>query len=176
VITLRPGAQIAKAFIIHYRFDRAFVEPCLREVLRRAVEYSDAHPKEKMLVVGHTDRAGSGDYNQFLSERRSRGVYAFLAFGRERDLAIDDWNELRKTAVGSSLADSWSEREQQYMLQDLGFYVGNIDEKPSPELTAATVRFQTDRGLTADGVMGDATWKALVTAYMEQDSFAIPEE
>jgi outer membrane protein OmpA-like peptidoglycan-associated protein len=177
VITLRPGAQIAKAFIIHYRFDRAFVEPCLREVLSRAVDYSNAHPNERMLVVGHTDRAGSGDYNQFLSERRARGVYAFLAFGRERDLAITDWNELRKPAVGaSSLADSWGTREQQYMLQDLGFYVGNIDEQPSPELTAATVRFQTDRAIPATGTMNDATWLALVTAYMEQDAFAIPEE
>lgn len=177
VIILRPGAQIAKAFIIHYRFDRAFVEPCLREVLRRAVDYSNAHPDEKMLVVGHTDRAGSGDYNQFLSERRARGVYAFLAFGRERDLAVADWDELRKTPVPnvSSLADSWGTREQQYMLQDLGFYVGNIDEQTSPELTAAIVRFQADRGLEADGEMDDDTWKALVTAYMEQDSFAIPE-
>ncbi len=176
VIVLRPGAQFAKAFIIHYRFDRAFVEPCLREVLRRAVDYSNAHPDEKMLVVGHTDRAGSGDYNQFLSERRARGVYGFLTFGTERDKAIEEWDQLRRPASGTpGLADSWGTREQQYMLQDLGFYVGNIDEQPSPELTAATVRFQTDRGLTADGVIGDATWKALVTAYLEQDSFAIPE-
>jgi outer membrane protein OmpA-like peptidoglycan-associated protein len=175
-ITLRPGAQIAKAFIIHYRFDSAFVEPCLREVLSRAVDYSNAHPNEKLLVVGHTDRAGSGDYNQFLSERRARGVYAFLTFGTERDKAIEEWDQLRRPASGTpGLADSWAEREQQYMLQDLGFYVGNIDEKLSPDLTAATVRFQTDRGLAADGVMGDDTWQALVTAYLEQDSFAIPE-
>ncbi|SRR6266545_3631212 len=175
-IVLRPGAQIAKAFIIHYRFDRAFVEPCLREVLRRVVDHSNAHPDEKLLIVGHTDRAGSGDYNQFLSERRARGVYAFLVFGRERELAIADWNELRKPAGGaSSLADSWSEREEQYMLQDLGFYVGNIDERPSAELTAAIARFQADRGLAAKGTMNNDTWLALVTAYMEQDSFAVPE-
>src|SRR6266545_5985720 len=120
-IVLRPGAQIAKAFIIHYRFDRAFVEPCLREVLRRVVDHSNAHPDEKLLIVGHTDRAGSGDYNQFLSERRARGVYAFLVFGRERELAIADWNELRKPAGGaSSLADSWSERDEQRHLAGAG--------------------------------------------------------
>lgn len=176
-IVLRPGARIAKAFIVHYRFDRAFVEPCLREVLRRAVEYSNAHPDEKLLIVGHTDRAGSGDYNQFLSERRARGVYAFLSFGRERDAAIEEWDQLRRPAAATpGLADSWGDRERQFMLQDLGFYVGNIDEQASPELTAATAAFQTDRGLTATGTMNDATWRALVTAYLEQDSFAIPEE
>lgn len=176
-IRLRPGALIAKAFIIHYRFDRAFVEPCLREVLRRIVAHSDANPEKKVLIAGHTDRAGSGDYNQLLSERRARGVWAFLSFGRERERAIEEWDHLRRSPAESpGLGDSWGDRERQFMLQDIGFYVGNIDEQPSPELTAATAAFQTHSGLPATGSMDAATWRALVTAYLEQDSFAMPEE
>jgi hypothetical protein len=179
-IHLRPGVAVAKAFIIHYRFDRAFVEPCLREVLRRAVDRSNAHPEEKLLIVGHTDRVGSGDYNQLLSERRARGVWAFLSFGREREAAIEEWDQLRRdpSAVGAQpgLADHWGNREVQYMLQDLGFYVGNIDEQASPELTAAIAAFQTSHGRTATGALDDPTWRALVAAYMEQDSFAVPAE
>ena len=84
-ITLYPAAVniIAKAIVVHFRFDKAFVEPCMRHVLRRVVEYAGAHPTEKMVVVGHTDKVGPPEYNQSLSERRARAVYAYLTSGRD---------------------------------------------------------------------------------------------
>ncbi|HEX5718432.1 MAG TPA: peptidoglycan-binding protein [Thermoanaerobaculia bacterium] len=178
-ITLRRGARIAEAFVIHFWFDKAFIEPCLRQVLARVAARSDAHPDEKVLIVGHTDLVGSDDYNQSLSERRARSVHAFLTFGRDRPGAVAEWNELRRTRpIGqiTTVRDTWSTREYQYMLQDLGFYLGNIDEDHGLATTAAIRAFQGESGLTPSGAMDDGTWEKLVEAYLEQDSFALPEE
>lgn len=176
-ITLRAGAVIAKAFLIHFRFDRAFFEPCMREVLERLVHYADAHPDEKIVVVGHTDLTGRDDYNQSLSERRARSVFAFLTFGTSADLrtaAINDWKELRKGPCGG-LSDNWRTREYQYMLQDLEYYSGNIDEQHGPKTDQAVRAFQRDKGLPQTGFVNEATWGALVEAYLEAGSLAMPE-
>lgn len=178
-ITLRPGATIAKAFIIHFRFDRAFVEPCMREVLQQVFRYAEGHPDEKILIVGHTDLTGSDDYNQSLSERRARAVFATMTFGTSADLrnaAIEDWDNLRKGPIPrAGLNDGWGTREYQYMLQDLRHYVGNIDEEHGPKTDQAVRNFQRDKGLPQTGVVNDATWRALVEAYLEAGALDIPE-
>lgn len=179
-IILHPGAIIAKAFIVHFRFDRAFVEPCLREVLREVNDHAQAHPGEKLVILGHTDLVGGADYNQSLSERRARSVFGFLTFSTSDELkasALRDWNALRKpqSGTGATLNDGWGTREYQYMLQDLGFYLGNIDEQHGPQTDQAVRSFQQVKGLQVDGVVGDATWAALIQDYLDQDDFAIPE-
>jgi outer membrane protein OmpA-like peptidoglycan-associated protein len=179
-IILRPGVLIAKAFIIHFRFDSAFVEPCLRQVLRQVYDYGQDHPDEKMVIVGHTDLVGSDDYNQKLSERRARSVYAFLTFGTSdahREAAVKDWNNLRKKPTGAlaPVSDNWSTREYQYMLQDLGYYTGNIDELHGPKTDAAIRAFQTDHSLPATGLLDEATWPVLVENYLAQDALAVPD-
>jgi outer membrane protein OmpA-like peptidoglycan-associated protein len=179
-ITLQPGAVIANAFIVHFRFDSAFIEPCLREVLHEVSDFAQAHPDQKLVIVGNTDLVGSAEYNQSLSERRARSVFGFLTFSTSDDLkasALRDWNELRKPHTGAipTLNDGWGTREYQYMLQDLGFYTGNIDEKHGPETDQAVRDFQQVKGLQADGIVGDDTWAALIHDYLDQDDFAIPE-
>lgn len=179
-ITLRPGTGIAKAFIIHFRFDSAFVEPCMVESLARVFNYAQENPNEKMIVVGHTDLVGSAEYNQSLSERRARSVFAFLTFGTSdalRASAIDDLNSLRKQATGAlpSINDSWKTREYQYILQTLEFYSGNIDEKHGPQTDRAVRDFQQTNGLKVTGVVDDATWPKLVEAYLGAGALALPE-
>jgi outer membrane protein OmpA-like peptidoglycan-associated protein len=176
-ITLRPGPIIAKAFIVHFRFDSAFVEPCMREVLARVSTYARSHEKEKMLLLGHTDLTGDDDYNQMLSERRGRAVFASLTFRTSsalRSAAIEDWDNLRKGPKGG-LNDGWGTREYQYMLQDLEFYIGNIDEDHGPKTDAAVRAFQRNKGLPATGFVNEATWRALIQAYLEAGAMAIPE-
>jgi outer membrane protein OmpA-like peptidoglycan-associated protein len=179
-ITLRPGTGIAKAFIIHFRFDSAFVEPCMVESLARVSNYAQEHPDEKIIVVGHTDLVGSAEYNQSLSERRARSVFAFLTFGTSdalRASAIDDLNSLRKQATGAlpSINDSWKTREYQYILQTLEFYSGNIDEKHGPQTDRAVRDFQQTNGVPVTGVVDDATWPKLVEAYLGAGALALPE-
>ncbi len=177
-ITLRPGAVIAKAFIVHFWFDKAFVEPGLRPVLRQVARFAEEHPGEKLVVVGHTDLTGSDEYNQSLSERRARAVFTFLTFGRARAAALAEWNALRQPATGAlpSIKDTWSVREFQYILQDLGHYTGNVHGRLDAETEAAVRAFQKDKGLSpVDGIVGDDTWKALIEAYLDQDALAVPE-
>lgn len=174
IITLRQGQTLATAFVIHYTFDRAFVEPCMRAVLRQVADFAAAHGDQKIIIVGHTDESGDDNYNQSLSERRARGAHAFLTFGRDpqaADDAVAEWNELRRTRPSGetpSVHDSWGVREYQHMLQDLGFYNGQVHGTHDAATDTAVRDFQTANGLAVDGQVGDATWPVLIRAYMAQ--------
>lgn len=178
LIRLRPGAQIAKAFVVHFWFDKAFIEPCLRGVLRQVADYAAAHPEEKLVIVGHTDLVGGDSYNQSLSERRGRSVHAWLTAGRDMAASRAEWEQLRRTRPAGeepSLKDSWATREYQFMLNDLGFYLAGIDEDHGPLTTAAVRAFQAEQGLPQTGSVDDATWSALIAAYLAQDNLAVAE-
>ena len=175
-IHLRSGSPIAYAFVVHYWFDKAFIEPCLRPVLRDAAAYAQAHPGQKMLIVGHTDLVGNDAYNQSLSERRGRGVYAYLTDGRAHDAAVAEWDRLRRTGSAQTrLEDNWSVREYQLLLAGLGYYGGQIDEIHGPLTDAAVRNFQSDHALSVDGIVGDQTWLALIDAYLKADALSVPE-
>lgn len=55
-------------------------------------------------------------------------------------------------------------KQKQCLLAYLGYYVGNIDGSWGTLSKTATKAFQTDHGLKADGVFGDATAKAILAA------------
>ncbi|MDQ3916555.1 MAG: OmpA family protein [Actinomycetota bacterium] len=176
-ITLRPGTTVAHAFVISFRFDSAFVEPCARPVLRQIAARAAANPEERMLIVGHTDKAGPPAYNQSLGERRARAVFAFLTFGRAAQPSVDEWTALRQRRPAgqtTTLADSWDVREYQQMLQDLGFYPGSIDGRDGPLTQEAVNAFRCSVGLPP-GTMDDVAWERLIRRYMGQDNIGIPE-
>ncbi|SDL36193.1 OmpA family protein [Geoalkalibacter ferrihydriticus] len=178
-IVLQPGQVLAKSFILHHHFDSAFIEPCMRAVLRQVAEYAAEHPDEKLLIVGHTDESGSVAYNQALSERRARATFAYLTYGRDPAAAQAEWNELRRprpSGVIRTVRDTWGTREYQYILQDLGYYSGNIDGVHGGQTDQAVRTFQGEKGLGVDGVVGDATWAVLIEDYLRQGNLGVGEQ
>ena len=178
-IVLRDTAALALRFLIHFRFDSAFVEPCQKAVLRQAAAFASENPDMRLLTVGHTDLTGPAEYNQSLSERRARSAFAMLRFGNDPQAAIDEWNELRRRRTPGtrvSLHDSWGAREYQQMLQDRGHYRGRIDGDHGPQTDTAIRDFQDANGLTATGAMDDATWPVLIEAYLAAENLAVPDD
>ena len=64
-----------------FDFDKAILKPEGQAVLDREIvsRIKEVQKLELVLVTGHTDRLGSQQYNQKLSERRAAAVAAYLA-------------------------------------------------------------------------------------------------
>ncbi|HPG60956.1 MAG TPA: OmpA family protein [Casimicrobium sp.] len=64
-----------------FDFDKAVLKPEGKAVLDREIvsRIKEVQKLELVLVTGHTDRLGSQQYNQKLSERRAAAVAAYLA-------------------------------------------------------------------------------------------------
>ena len=56
----------------------------------------------------------------------------------------------------------------QYLLRVHGYSV-TVDDQVGPDTTAAIKAFQTFRGLTSDGIVGNQTWPALIVDVSEGD-------
>jgi outer membrane protein OmpA-like peptidoglycan-associated protein len=170
-VTLLPGATIAHAFGVHFSPGKSFVEPAMFPVLRQAAAYALAHPSEKILIAGHADAGGDLADHQRISEQRAQAVFACLTHGNAREAALVGWHSLRQSAAAEPRG-VWGRREYQLILQDLGYFQGQIDGEP--HLTDTVVRdFQLDHWLKVDGIVADATWAALIDAYLVQNGLAI---
>jgi hypothetical protein len=115
-------------------------------------------------LFGHCDPMGSDALNKTLGDRRVTAIYALLT----RQIPL--WEKLYSApAVG----DTWGTQAIQAILQSLvdgsgnPYYSGAIDNQYGPGTTAAVKSFQTDSGLSADGVAGAGTRKVLFGAYMD---------
>ena len=88
-------------------------------------------------------------------------------FPRARIIAIRraDGAEARgiRPVLRSGSRGAWV-LDLQDQLAGLGYTLGRKDEKFGPRTLAAVVAFQTENGLTADGIVGDRTWQALESA------------
>jgi outer membrane protein OmpA-like peptidoglycan-associated protein len=171
---LRPSAPIARGFVVHFAAGKSFVEPSMHPVLRQVVDYANSHPAEKLMLVGHSDAGGAGADNQLLSEHRARSVYACLTHGRAPDRAVSEWRAIRSPRFQDS-SYSWGSREYQLMLQDLGYFQGQVGGDPE-STEAAICDFQLDRGLVANAVLDHNTWTALIEAYLSQNSLALVDD
>ena len=63
---------------VNFDFDQATLRPDGVVILDEAISILGRYPELRVEVAGHTDSIGSDEYNQGLSERRSRTVYDYL--------------------------------------------------------------------------------------------------
>ena len=78
----RVGEGIAVTFAsgLLYDFDSDVVRPEAAQNLRSLAASLEKYPNTDLLIVGHTDAVGTGEYNQALSQRRATAAANFLAF------------------------------------------------------------------------------------------------
>lgn len=91
-----------------FDFNKATLKPESDGVLQRVLAFLQKDPKLALEVQGHTDNVGGDDYNQKLSDARSKSVLAWLTqhgiaasrlsfkgYGKTRPVATNDTDEGR---------------------------------------------------------------------------------
>jgi OOP family OmpA-OmpF porin len=63
---------------VNFDFDKSTLRPDAIATLDEAISVLKQYPDLRVEVAGHTDECGSDEYNQSLSDRRSRAVYDYL--------------------------------------------------------------------------------------------------
>jgi outer membrane protein OmpA-like peptidoglycan-associated protein len=61
-----------------FDFDRAVLRPEVKPRLDQLADKLNAAEYDRLEIIGHTDRIGTTDYNQYLSERRAWAVARYL--------------------------------------------------------------------------------------------------
>lgn len=141
-----------------FAFDSSFIDPGAHEDFVLLKELLASHPGSLSSIFGHADPVGDDEYNKKLSGRRARSVYAALTRN------VDFWEELYQTPFGG---DDWSKHAIQGCLLALGYQPGTGPASTDPATKDAVQQFQTDQGLTADGVPGKQTRQCLFPLYMD---------
>jgi len=171
---------IHRARLVGFYFDtdKCFLLPRAMSGIRAVARMYAVHPDAELLVIGHTDTAGSSRYNEQVSLERARSVAAYLTDD------VDAWTAWFEPTVPA--AKRWGTLEVQHMLSALpgeseAFYA---QPTPSGKKDAATreaiKRFQSwsndSQGttLSVDGNAGKETRAALVRAYMALDGTSLP--
>ena len=66
-------------FIVFFDFDRSDISPEAGNILNSAATAYSNCGMARVMLAGHTDKAGSAQYNQGLAERRNAAVQSYLA-------------------------------------------------------------------------------------------------
>jgi outer membrane protein OmpA-like peptidoglycan-associated protein len=78
LVAASPAQAIPGPFIIFFEFDSAELSPAAPGILENQLETLRVTRPRGFVISGHTDRAGSIDYNQRLSCHRARAVRDWL--------------------------------------------------------------------------------------------------
>lgn len=162
-LVLTPWVLQARLFGLCFDTSKCFLLPSARGSLVRLKELYEKNPDTDLLVVGHTDRAGTPSHNDPLSLERAEAMVAFL-----QD-KVDAWYAW----YGSSKpADKrWGHREDELMIEGIAEDKGEtlpVDRTP-------VEWYQETRGLQVDNIAGEQTRKALIKEYMSLDDTTLPE-
>ncbi len=63
---------------IHFDFDKSTLKPEAQAILKRNLQLLKENPKAHVRIAGYTSASGTEEYNQKLSERRSKAVRDYL--------------------------------------------------------------------------------------------------
>ena len=75
---INGAANLPVLQAVHFEFNKDVLKPTANGVLDQVVEYLNANPDLRILIVGHTDSKGTDLYNLDLSWRRARSAYQYL--------------------------------------------------------------------------------------------------
>ena len=90
-----------EAEAIYFDFDRSFIRPEYRPILKEKADYLKDNPNVRIRIEGNCDERGTNEYNLALGERRANSARKFLislgvspgqietiSYGEERPLAL----------------------------------------------------------------------------------------
>lgn len=101
--TLNQGKTLVLKNLEFY-FDRTKVLEKSKPDIQLVYNYMETHPKERMMIEGHTDSKGSDKYNMYLSKARAKKIKEILvAMGIEADrLDTDGFGESKPLVPNSN--------------------------------------------------------------------------
>lgn len=94
---------------IFYDFDKATLRPESKEALDELIATLEANPNVTIELMAHTDRKGSHEYNNSLSQRRAQSVVNYLIrAGIEPDrLTAKGYGKTTPTTVSKKVAEQY---------------------------------------------------------------------
>ncbi len=142
----------------NFQFDSSVVLAKARDGFRSLGELIKRHPGAPLSLFGQTDPVGALIYNQFLSERRARAIFAVLV----RDPSI--WEDLFRNKQQAT-GDDWGSAAIEEMLRGLGETPGKSSQGMAPETQDAIRRLL---GLPAKAPVNNAAVRlAVFERYMD---------
>ena len=105
-------------------------------VLYTCYKHAKDNPDQRLLILGHTDRSGSSDYNVVLSQSRADNVLYALLGNREEWVDICVQKEKHKVEDYQQIL-KWVDLNWKW-----GCDPGKIDNKQGPDTEKATLAFQ----------------------------------
>jgi outer membrane protein OmpA-like peptidoglycan-associated protein len=157
----------------HFETAKSFPLPAdgSLDTFRKIAALSNKEPERQLLILGHTDTAGTDSYNIKLSNERALSIRAYLLND------VDSWYAWYSNADAQK---KWGLREDQYMLSalpygsDPKFYAREVTGTQNADFTAALKKFQSSVGEPATGTVNAATRKKLILAYMQAEGTSVP--
>jgi OOP family OmpA-OmpF porin len=83
-----PAAPLPQVYLVFFAFDKFDISPVAQRVLDKMIDDFHATGSARLDVQGHTDLAGSVEYNLKLSERRAEAVKRYLIAHGVKDTQI----------------------------------------------------------------------------------------
>ena len=91
---------------VFFDTDKSSVKPEGRSLLASWITFLKAHPKDQLLIEGHSDERGTREYNLALGDRRAAAIKEFLVAGgiQEERIKTISYGKERPATLGSNEA------------------------------------------------------------------------